>query len=224
IGGRLLEATPAQAARYDVLHAQAASALRQVRAIDPNWRPAPSLTSGSIEGEIARLEGELRETEAHLRRITPLDFNGYNHYARFGRELHNATRRAGYDDVELYMRGSSVTGRSFSKGTPFRSKSDYDVAIVSPTMMRRAEAVGVEIHKTGGRTRWALTPDQEAALGLSGLSRALTQRSGHPTSVMIYRSQTVLDDRNSQDREVMRNRHGDAFAKEYRSYRRIPIE
>lgn len=138
--------------------------------------------------------------------------------------LYTATRRAGYYDTELYMRGSSVTGQSFSKGTPFRPTSDYDVAIVSPTMMRKAEAIGVQIHTNRGRTSWPITAEQETQLGLGGLSKILSKRYGHPTDFMIYRSQAELDRRDAQDREVIRKRHGNIFADEYISYRRTPIK
>jgi hypothetical protein len=60
IGGRLVEATPAQQARLTVSQARARAAERRVREVDPNWRPTPSLHE-TVEGEIAANERVVRE-------------------------------------------------------------------------------------------------------------------------------------------------------------------
>ena len=223
IGGQTFELTQTQRAEYFALFNQSAAAIRQVRTIDRDWNPTPSLTDSNPAGEMLRFRLERLEADAHLRRIIPLDFNGYNHYARFGRELHNATRRAGYDDVELYMRGSSVTGRNFRYGAPFNPESDYDVAIVSPTMMRTAQAIGVKLHRSRGRTQ-KLQKWQESRLGLREIADHLAREFGHPTNFMIYRSRQDVEIRDRQERAIMRQRHGNSFADDYISYRRIPIE
>jgi hypothetical protein len=64
-GGQVVEATPAQEARLAIAQARAARAISQVRELDPNWRPTPSLTK-TIEGEISAAEAEAREAEARL--------------------------------------------------------------------------------------------------------------------------------------------------------------
>jgi hypothetical protein len=51
IGGRLLEATPAQHVRLAVSTARADAAVKRVREIDPAWRPRPSLHE-TVEGAI----------------------------------------------------------------------------------------------------------------------------------------------------------------------------
>jgi hypothetical protein len=65
IGGRLIRATPAQQMRLVVSNARARAAERQVREIDPNWRPTPSLHE-TVEGAIAANERIVREAEARL--------------------------------------------------------------------------------------------------------------------------------------------------------------
>ena len=65
IGGRLVEATPAQQARLAVSDARARDAVRRVQKIDPNWRPRPSLSEG-VEGAILTNESVVREAEARL--------------------------------------------------------------------------------------------------------------------------------------------------------------
>ena len=56
---------PGQAARLAVAEARAQDATRQLRDIDPNWRPTPSLSS-TVEGYIASIEAETREAQARL--------------------------------------------------------------------------------------------------------------------------------------------------------------
>ena len=71
INGRLLEATPAQAARLALSNQRAQEALRQVRERDPSWRPTPSLAE-TVEGQIQSNEALAREAEArllHLQRV-----------------------------------------------------------------------------------------------------------------------------------------------------------
>jgi hypothetical protein len=65
IGGRLVEATPAQRARLAVSDARARDAVRRVREIEPKWRPTPSLYE-SAEGAILANEIVVREAEARL--------------------------------------------------------------------------------------------------------------------------------------------------------------
>ena len=66
--GQLAAATPAQEARHAVAQAQAARAVRQVRELDPSWRPKPSATE-TVEGEIASFEVETQEAQARLREL-----------------------------------------------------------------------------------------------------------------------------------------------------------
>jgi hypothetical protein len=65
IGGRLVEATPAQQARLAVSQARAEDAVRRMREIEPNWRPRPSLSEG-VEGAILTNESVAREAQARL--------------------------------------------------------------------------------------------------------------------------------------------------------------
>lgn len=68
--GRLVEPTPAQAARLVAVEAEAARLRRQVREIDPAWEPRESLTTpDSIEGDIAAARGEAREAQVRLREL-----------------------------------------------------------------------------------------------------------------------------------------------------------
>lgn len=68
IGGRWTDANPAQATRLEISHAQMQAAIRQVRKIDPAWKPRPSLYE-TIEGAIAANEAATREAQARLREL-----------------------------------------------------------------------------------------------------------------------------------------------------------
>jgi hypothetical protein len=66
--GKLAAATPAQEARHAVAQARAAQAIRQVRDLDPSWRPKLSATE-TVEGEIASFEAATQEAQARLREL-----------------------------------------------------------------------------------------------------------------------------------------------------------
>jgi hypothetical protein len=60
-------ATPGQAARLATANARAQEVTRQVRELDPTWRPTPSLSDrNNVEGAIRTAEAEARQAEARL--------------------------------------------------------------------------------------------------------------------------------------------------------------
>lgn len=72
INGQWVQPTPGQAARLAIAEARAQDAIRQLRDIDPTWRPTPSL-SNTVEGYIASIEAATREARA---RFSELARNG----------------------------------------------------------------------------------------------------------------------------------------------------
>ena len=66
--GQFQEATPAQLMRYGIANRNATELVRQVRELDPNWRPGPSIYE-SIEGAISASEGEAVRAQARLSEI-----------------------------------------------------------------------------------------------------------------------------------------------------------
>lgn len=101
IGGRDIEGTPGQAARFEVIRAQAAAAETAVREIDPKWR-APAGLYETIEGGIRREEARLMAANARLMELgNPVirseSFNVC--MTRDGRSLSWREGRAG-EDVE----------------------------------------------------------------------------------------------------------------------------
>jgi hypothetical protein len=97
-GGTPLEFTPAQAARYDALRAQADAAIARVREFEMNWRPQPSFYQ-TTEGAIRALQGEISQAETRLREwadkgIGPGRFAGESLPARGrGRDFTDIERR-----------------------------------------------------------------------------------------------------------------------------------
>jgi len=129
IGGRTLDATPAQAARYAVANARADAARARVRETDPTWRPRPSLTNpNNIEGQIRRAEGVAREAEARLAELARARF-GDNQ----GPPLDPAGPRAGtgtppFSPPEAIGTFRSITGMPDTGSGSARRSSDGTVA------------------------------------------------------------------------------------------------
>ncbi|MFI8242615.1 RHS repeat-associated core domain-containing protein [Streptomyces sp. NPDC085866] len=119
------------------------------------------------------------------RRI-PMGFPNGVEFTAFKSELAAGLKQAGYEDVTPIMQGSSVTGKSFRTGRPFGSHSDFDVALASSDLLRRAKQAGVELRSQGTRTG-PLEPADIAALGLRDLSKSLSKRAGgRDVHFMVY--------------------------------------
>lgn len=84
--------------------------------------------------------------------------------------------------------GSSVTGKSFKSQQPFGvgKRSDYDVAIVSPTLLVDAKAAGAGMRGRGTRTEPLKVELQR--LGLNDLRKSLSGEAGRPVNFMVFRS------------------------------------
>lgn len=82
------------------------------------------------------------------------------------------------------------TGEAFDAGR----RSDLDLAIASPTLMERAEALGVVTRGQGTRTR-ELEGKEVEALGLSPLQSRLEADAGRQVPIMIYRSRGDIEAR-----------------------------
>jgi hypothetical protein len=192
VDGRMLEATPGQAARFAAVEPGAQAAIRRVQQLDPGWRPRPSLIE-TIEGAIARAESNAREAEARLAEVLPRGFGTYENYVAFGQSLRDGLRAAGFRDVEPMIRGSAVTGESFRTGQPFDvgRRSDYDLALVSPTLMQRAIDLGIPLRGGGTRTV-PLGNNALARLELRELVENLRNQADRPVSFMIYGSRQAV--------------------------------
>jgi filamentous hemagglutinin len=140
--------------------------------------------------------GEMARATVLERGGVPLGFNSAQHFQQFGRTARAELAAAGHADAEPFIRGSAVTGYSYTTGEAFDvgRRSDYDVVLVSPTLMRRAEDLGIPLRGQGSRT-WALRNRELEKLGLSDLRRAVESQAGREVTFMIYRSREAVERR-----------------------------
>ena len=195
--GRNYNATPSQETDLIFSASRAEAAARRVRELDPAWKATPTVSSQTADGAIAYYRGFAQEAEARIQVIErgnlPLGFNSQAEFREFGRIALNGFRQAGYADAQPYLRGSAVTGNSYLAGSPFDTnrRSDYDLAVVSPTLMQRARDIGVRT--LGGGTRTGpLSEDQLRSLGIFNMTEELGSVTGRSTSWVIYNSYDAM--------------------------------
>jgi len=146
---------------------------------------------------VARLRALAQEAEARITFIerggVPYGFRNMQEFRDFGGRLRSEFERGGHRDAEHYLRGSALTGRSFKEGRPFDrgpNPSDLDIAIVSQTLVRRAEELRVPLMGQGRTV--AIKRRQLDALGLTSQARRLSDAQGRDVNFMIYRSLDVI--------------------------------
>lgn len=119
----------------------------------------------------------------------PRGFSSRERFVEFSRRLLAALRRAGYTDAQAGLQGSSVTGFKWVTGEPFDvgRKSDLDVAIASPSAMKRAKALGIGLRSGGSRTG-PLELKELDALGLRDVVDDLSKYVDREVHVMLFES------------------------------------
>ncbi len=199
VGGRTYQATPEQATVLSTSATRADAALRRVRELDPEWRPAPSLSGpNSAEGAIATYRALAQQAEARLTVIErgglPLGFNSREEYATFGRSARTALNEAGFPEAVPYLRGSAVTGYSYRTGEAFDvgRRSDYDIAIVSPRLFEHLIARGIETSGRGSRTLAVGPAELPAGPLRNWLEQVIRNR---PSSIVVHRGLGELERR-----------------------------
>jgi hypothetical protein len=122
-------------------------------------------------------------------RQIPHGFGSSSDFASFGDDLYAGLRGAGYDDATAIFQGSSVTGQSYRTGAAFDvgRVSDFDVALASPQLLSRADALQIGLRSGGSRTG-PLTAAQLERLGLGDLATSLSSSAGRPVNFMIFDS------------------------------------
>ncbi|RTL71921.1 MAG: phage portal protein, partial [Hyphomicrobiales bacterium] len=201
IRGRTYLATPAEETELRLAANRAEAALARVRKLDPEWKPAPFLSDPqSARGAITGYTSLAQQAEARAlvveRGGVPMGFETREQFVEFGRRAWDTLTESGHRDAEPYLRGSSVTGYSYRTGEAFDAgrRSDLDLAIASPTLIERAEALGVVTRGQGTRTM-QLDKDVVEALGLRPLQLRLEADAGRPVPIMIYRSRGDIEAR-----------------------------
>jgi hypothetical protein len=138
--------------------------------------------------------------------LFPLGFHQYDDFLEFGHLLRRELQKMGYDDVTIFFVGSSVTGVKYTTGKPFDvgRKSDFDIALVSPSLFQRAKEMGIPLRGGGTRTSPIKTRDARR-LGLDAIQQELSTKAGRETNFMIYRSQDALNARGQHSMSVPSN-------------------
>lgn len=89
------------------------------------------------------------------------------------------------------MQGSAASGYKYNNGNPIKLDSrrgvlpsDYDVAVISPKLVQRAESLGIDVFKG------PLSRDQVQQLGLFEAQQALSKASKGELTVnfKVYKS------------------------------------
>jgi hypothetical protein len=198
---------------HESLAGEVESALRRVdeaqkraRELDPDWKPLPSARSAEptadVQTVLRGLRMEAQEAEGRITVIerggVPLGFNSREDFSEFGRSVWRGLSEAGHRDAVPYMRGSSVTGHSFTTGEVFDvgRTSDYDIAVVSRDLFRRAKEMGVRLKDNASRTVEIRSRDGSAErLGVAKLLRELEVSIGRNVSIVIHPSIHVIEQR-----------------------------
>ncbi len=111
-------------------------------------------------------------------------------FQRFVQKTDAEFHAAGYDDVDAFMQGSAASGAKYNNGRPIQldssagiTPSDYDVAIVSPKLLAKADELGLKM-------RGEMTPSQIGQLGLTDIQNSLTAASkgGKIVNFKLYKS------------------------------------
>jgi hypothetical protein len=201
VGGRTYAATEREETELLLAANRAEGALNRVRELDPEWRAAPQLSpSETAEAAIRSYRSLAQQAEARItvleRGGVPLGFNAREQFEAFGRSAWDGLAAAGHREAEPFIRGSAVTGYSYRTGEAFDvgRRSDYDLALVSRTLMRRAEELGIELRGQGNRTG-PLNEEELGKLGLDGVASQLGVRAGRDVGIAIYRSREALEGR-----------------------------
>ncbi len=132
----------------------------------------------------------------------PLGFKDIDEFENFGDVIRKDLSEAGYQNVKMYVTGSSVSGMSYPRpekpSLPFdsleRGVSDYDIGIVSDELWQKATELGLNVKNSPpvriGPLDLKSKHGQEflKELGLLDLVENMDTLAGRDTGFMIYKS------------------------------------
>ncbi|OWP79762.1 hypothetical protein BWK62_00575 [Flavobacterium oreochromis] len=122
----------------------------------------------------------------------PFGFKSYGQLKQFTAEIQSGIAKTGNGSRSpILLQGSSVSGRSFKTGELFDigRTSDFDVAIVNPELLKKAEQLGLS--KPGSGRSFPLdldNPERAKALRLDKLQEKLSTRMGRDVNFRIFDS------------------------------------
>ncbi|EJN01402.1 phage prohead protease, HK97 family [Phyllobacterium sp. YR531] len=209
-GGQFQELRPDQVLRLDLAIQRAKEAVRQVQLRDTNWRPQARVYN-SVESEISANESIRSDAAARMRELSqgavvrgqfiPYGFVDAAQCTQFGSTIRNGLTSIGVRDAQIVLRGSAVTGRNSLRDSLFDQgfkPSDFDIAIISRTLMQRAQRQG-NIGLRGRRTRTAPIeePPELRSMDLLKLRNDLNDQTGRKLGFVIFESRQAMVNRQS---------------------------
>ncbi|MBF0492891.1 MAG: hypothetical protein HQM15_08935, partial [Deltaproteobacteria bacterium] len=132
----------------------------------------------------------------------PAGFSSQNELKEFANIFKEGLAQSADPDALGILRGSAVTGIKHDSGLPFDvgKKSDFDLAVVSPKLVKRVEEMGMPLR--GGGTRSGplgiIKPKDRTILKQLQLLESAEQLkilSNRKISIMFYETETQLSQR-----------------------------
>ena len=162
-----------------------------IRSIDPGYKFNSILTSPGGESYSDYLIKQLHELR--IGKYGPLGVERAE-YDKFKASIGRSISSSSLNDVNFFIKGSSITGVSRKRGVLTQSgPNDFDISIVSPSLFQRALDRKMEMKGKDFRVRtFPLYPYQMASLGMSRLPSRL---GGRKVTYVIYPSEAGLRDR-----------------------------
>lgn len=120
----------------------------------------------------------------------PFGFRSLSEFREFGKILYSGFREAGFDDVIAIMQGSATTGKSYTRQKFFNGDSDFDVAIVSPSLFNLARHLGLKVRGKTNQPRIllrAVNYDALEEIGLAEVTDRLSEKAGRAVNYMVYK-------------------------------------
>ncbi len=124
---------------------------------------------GQTKGmKVEELKGHMDAWKVTKESGVPFGFESAEHFERFrataSAELTKALKKTD-PKAEAFLQGSSISGISYKRHLPFDVESDFDIAVASRYLFRKAETLGYEVSLSPRRIG-PLTAEQIRELGL----------------------------------------------------------
>lgn len=156
--------------------------------VDALYRQDSYALGASLPGLVLSAGGLRGVSAAGANNVVPHGFASADEFAQFGNNIRAGLGRAGYENAEPILQGSAVTGKSFKTDQPFDvgRVSDFDVGLADPSLLARAQELGIGLRSGGTRTG-PLTARDLRALGLRDLSNQMGRQVDREVNFMIYK-------------------------------------
>ncbi|WP_428743404.1 hypothetical protein [Tenacibaculum sp.] len=140
------------------------------------------------------LDESAKRTYSKLLGNSPLyGFKSFGQLKQFGTQIFNFFSKKGFKNIEVFMQGSSVTGRSYETGRIFDAgrKSDFDIAVVSEKLLDLAKSK--KLAKETHPYSLPLKFEDMKELGFSDFVLALQKQYGREVNFRFYKSLEELN-------------------------------